>query len=172
MIYKYLGHIADTIYPEKPIVNARYCTRGIVMNAKGEIALIHIVGKDDFGDRDHYELPGGGIEDHEGSKECFIREIQEELGLHIDEPVPLGVMTYDFNLIQLHNIAIYFFAHVICEAPKHLTDQEKTLFNEIKWLPLDEAISFLETVPVKNVGILLHKRALIALKECSKLFTK
>ena len=45
---------------EKPVRNT---VRGIVLNDKNEVGFIHIDFDDPlFGYRDHYELPGGGIE--------------------------------------------------------------------------------------------------------------
>ena len=172
MRIKLLAEIHDDVYPKSELVSVRFCTRGIVINEKNEMALLHIVGKDNFGVRDHYELPGGGVEDHESSKDCFVREMQEEVGVQIDEPKLIGSIIYDFYLIGLKNVATYYCAHVTGTATKHLTDLEKRLFESVKWIPIDEAIKLLSDPKVQNVGKIIHKRELIAIREYLKHFTK
>lgn len=60
MKYKLLGKLKDDIYPTSLINEVRFCSRGLVFNDNDEIAIIHVVGQDDFGTKDYYELPGGG----------------------------------------------------------------------------------------------------------------
>ena len=82
---KYLAEkIIDDFYP-KPNVEfkKRNCVRGVIFNDKEEIALLYINGTDMFGKRDHFELPGGGIEENENFYEALQREIDEELGYSI-----------------------------------------------------------------------------------------
>ena len=86
---KYLSEkIIDEFYPRPNVeFKKRNCVRGVIFNEKDEIALLYINGTDMFGKRDHFELPGGGIEENESYEEALKREIEEELGYTIKELV-------------------------------------------------------------------------------------
>ena len=73
---EYLGLIEDTIYPLTKIERKRKTVRVILVNDKKEIALIHIKGIDKFGNRDHYETLGGGVELNEELLETLNREVK------------------------------------------------------------------------------------------------
>lgn len=53
---------------------------------------------------DKWEFPGGKIEKGESLQECIIREIQEELAVHVDLDRYLGFedYQYDHGLVRLH----------------------------------------------------------------------
>lgn len=42
--------------------------------------MIHVLGQDEFGLRDHLESCGGGIENGESASQAAVREAREELG--------------------------------------------------------------------------------------------
>ncbi|UKI49431.1 MAG: complex I NDUFA12 subunit family protein [Clostridium sp.] len=42
--------------------HTRLIARGFVLNKENKICLLHIIGEDEFGNRDYYESPGGGVE--------------------------------------------------------------------------------------------------------------
>ena len=67
------GIINDFIYPKSEINRIRKTVRVILVNDKKEIGLIHILGKDKFGDRNHYETLGGGVNDNEDLITSLIR---------------------------------------------------------------------------------------------------
>ncbi len=165
MRYKYLGHFDDVYYDDKPLNDARFCSRGIILNKENKIAIIHVRGNDDFGVRDYYELPGGGLENNESYESCLIREMQEELGVNIDNIIPLGVVSYDFKKIGVHNIAMYYVGRVCGEAKTNYTKKEKKLFASIEWYELDDLILLLETYKTLKVGIQIRDRELCVLKE-------
>ena len=77
-----LHELIKDLYFEKINLNPRlrHTVRGIMVNDKNEVALIHIKGIDRFGYRDHYELPGGGIEENESEEKALVREMREEIG--------------------------------------------------------------------------------------------
>ena len=66
--------IKDTIYPKTTINKKRNVVRGIIKTIDNKIILMHIKTNDIFGKRDHYELPGGGIEENEDYENALIRE--------------------------------------------------------------------------------------------------
>ncbi|MPN29149.1 hypothetical protein SDC9_176600 [bioreactor metagenome] len=165
MRQKILGDVKDNIYPYKEPKWLRLSTRGLVFNDNNEVAILHIVGKDDFGVRDHYELPGGGIEENEGSLNCFKREMEEELGLVVKDINFLGLISYNYSILELQNYGLYYYAHVDKIVHNNLTELEKTLFKEVIWLKIDDLIRLLSDNSVENVGRLIHKRELIAINE-------
>ena len=75
--------LIDNIY-KKTEKNPRimHAVRGIIINDNNEVALVHIKGNDVFGKRDHFELPGGGIEKGEDEIKALKREIAEEIGFN------------------------------------------------------------------------------------------
>ena len=75
---EYLGLIEDNIYPLTKINRTRETVRVILVNERKEIGLIHIKGIDKFGNRDHYETLGGGVNDNEDLITSLIREVKEE----------------------------------------------------------------------------------------------
>ena len=80
---EYYGLIRDFIYPRSEIKINRKTVRVILVNEKKEIALLHILGKDKFGDRDHYETIGGGVNVNEDLITSLRREVLEEVGYTI-----------------------------------------------------------------------------------------
>ena len=92
------GLIKDEYYPFSELERKRKTVRAIVVNDKNEIALLHIKGKDRFGDRDHYETPGGGIQDNESPLDALKREINEEIGYTITNPKLIGQIDILYNL--------------------------------------------------------------------------
>lgn len=57
-----LGVFEDTVDPDQPILTLRKNARVFVINPQGRIGMIHVLGQDEFGLRDHLESCGGGIE--------------------------------------------------------------------------------------------------------------
>ncbi|MFA6739618.1 MAG: NUDIX hydrolase [Bacilli bacterium] len=158
-----LGEFPDIVYPKKPILYTRHTTRGLVRNQAGAIAIIHIIGEDQFGKRDHYEFPGGGINEGESAEDGLIREIQEELGLTIEDIRPLGLMKYSYHLLQREEEAIYFTARVKGQSSLGRTEEESRLFAEIEWRKPRELYELLSYRSVENVGKLIHARECCAL---------
>jgi ADP-ribose pyrophosphatase YjhB (NUDIX family) len=61
----------------------------MVFNEAGELLLI----RNSYGDTRQYLLPGGGVSRRESPAAAAIREVKEELGLHLREVDP--VWTYE-----------------------------------------------------------------------------
>ena len=93
---EYYGLIRDFIYPRSEINMIRKTVRVILVNEKKEIALLHILGKDKFGDRNHYETLGGGVKDNEDLITSLIREVKEEAGYTIKNIKPLGKISIEY----------------------------------------------------------------------------
>ena len=83
-------------------------------------------------------LPGGGLEAGEDEQECCIRETAEETGYRIrvsDCVLEIDEYYEDFKWVNR-----YFFGEVAGQAPVRLTEREKEVGMEPRWLPLDEII--------------------------------
>ena len=87
---EYYGLIRDFIYPRSEIKINRKTVRVILVNERKEIALLHILGKDKFGDRDHYETIGGGVNVNEDLITSLRREVLEEVGYTIKNIKEIG----------------------------------------------------------------------------------
>ena len=83
-------------------------------------------------------LPGGGLEAGEDERECCIREVAEETGFLI-QPTDC-VLEIDEYYKDFKWVNRYFFGEVTGETAVHLTEREKEVGMEPRWLPLDESI--------------------------------
>lgn len=161
--------IIDDFYPRPNIeFKKRNCVRGVIFNDKDEIALLYINGTDIFGKRDHFELPGGGIEDNESFEEALEREIDEELGYTIKDIKFLGIIENEYNLLKRSDKQHFFMANINEKTEQHLLEYEKELFGNIVFIHKDKIIEMYENYTPQNVGIEIHKRDLIAIKEALK----
>ena len=83
-------------------------------------------------------LPGGGLEAGEDERECCIREVAEETGFLIrptDCVLEIDEYYEDFKWVNR-----YFFGEVTGETAVHLTEREKEVGMEPRWLHLDEIL--------------------------------
>lgn len=64
-------------------MNLRQGVRGLVVDSSERLVLVRF----DFPDRTVWATPGGGIERDEGDEDALRRELQEELGLELTEPL-------------------------------------------------------------------------------------
>ena len=83
-------------------------------------------------------LPGGGLEAGEDECECCIREVAEETGFLI-RPTEC-VMEIDEYYEDFKWVNRYFFGEVTGETAACLTEREREVGMEPRWVPLDEII--------------------------------
>ena len=148
----------DDVYPFSPQEYTRYSSRGVVLNENNQVAVLHIVGKDDFGQRNHYELPGGGIESGETPLSCFQREMKEELGVITKDESMIGVIRYTYHILKRYDVSYLFVARVDTFCQPTYTPDEQVLIQQVIWLDIDELIKHLNGTNVENVGKLIHRR--------------
>ncbi|GIM27344.1 NUDIX hydrolase [Clostridium polyendosporum] len=77
-----------------------------------------------------WEFPGGKIEEGELPEECLIREIKEELDIHIEVGEKLGENIYDYSYDSINLIA-YF-------ATWKSGDIKLNVHNDYKWVTKDD----------------------------------
>lgn len=111
--------------------NTRTACRGIVIE-KDKILLSYETLTD------QWMIPGGGLEENESEYECCRREISEETGLLIRvSPCILQINEFyeDWKYVSR-----YFLGTCIGRTETKLTEREKLVAMEARWLPLDEAL--------------------------------
>ena len=149
-----IAHLKDNEFPDNGYNHTRKIVRGIVYNDNFEIALIRIHNTDIFGERDLLETPGGGVEKGETLLDGFKREIKEEIGATIDNIEEIGRVVDFYNLIYRRNNNHYYLAHIKSLGENHWTNYEKTLFEGVRFLNIDDAIKAYESfrdLPVNNI---------------------
>jgi len=82
MIGAYLKRIRKHIGKDMIILPA---ARAVIENSQGEILFIERVDNGRLG------LPAGGLEEGETIIECIIREVKEETGLDVVDPILIGI---------------------------------------------------------------------------------
>ena len=83
-------------------------------------------------------LPGGGLEEGEDEARCAAREVSEETGYSV-EPSPC-LLEIDEYYEDWKWVNRYFRAEAVGKGPVKLTEREKEVGMEPRWLPLDEII--------------------------------
>lgn len=113
---------------------SRYGSRGILLDEKNEIAM------EFMSQNGCYKLPGGGIELGENETEAFVREIQEEIGCKCEILGQLGTTEEHKSRTNFCQFSFVYYARKTSGFSEvHLTDAEKELGIEIKWMTLEEA---------------------------------
>ena len=86
---------------------------------------------------DQWMIPGGGLEEGETEAECCIREIAEETGTLVDDSECL--LEIDEYYEDWKWINKYFFCKVKGMTEPKLTERERNVGIEARWISVDEA---------------------------------
>lgn len=81
-----------------------------------------------------WEFPGGKREPGESLTECLQRELQEELGIRIDIPIPYRIVRHHY---QEREVELHFFRCMIKEGEPAAIECE-----EIRWVRSEELFRF------------------------------
>ena len=149
-----IANYKDHEFKDNGYNHVRNIVRGIVYNDNFEVAFVKCKSTDNFGQRDLYETPGGGVEKGEKFIDAFRREIKEEIGAEIDNIEEIGRVVDFYNLIYRKNNNHYYMAHITSIDKPHWTEKEYTFFEGIKFLDIDRAIYEYEhskDLPVNNI---------------------
>ena len=162
----------DNYFPKKEITNTRNTVRVFAQNEDGKFGMLRIIGTDEFGDRNHLESSGGGIEKGECKLDAVKREVKEELGYECRIISKFCTIKHEFNLISRLTIANYYYVLVdTTNCVTHYTDSEKLLFKGVEWYTLDELEIELKK-PNNKVGSIVHERELMALYKLKEYFKR
>ncbi len=116
----------------------RDAARAVVLNAKKEMALLHVTK------RGYYKLPGGGIEKGEDKIDALNREVMEEIGCRIGTPKPVGVIIEHKDRTNLTQLSYCYLARLKGKPGKaNLDEGEKALGFETEWWSMKKALSLI-----------------------------
>jgi 8-oxo-dGTP pyrophosphatase MutT (NUDIX family) len=169
---KLLYELQDDQYPYEYIDHTRPCARGVIVNEKGEIALNKLNFTDIFGLRDYYELPGGGVNMGEDTRDAFLRESEEEVGYRVAILDEIGEVSDYYNLIHRHNRNYYFLARAETYVGQRLEDKEIKFIEKLVWLPIEDAIARYEAMSDTMISGLVKRRELPILHLARELLKK
>ena len=111
--------------------NTRTACRAIVMH-EGQVLLSYETKNG------QWMIPGGGVEQGEEDKGCVIRETSEETGFVI-KPSEC-VLEIDEYYEDWKWVNRYFIGTITGTCERNLTDREKEVGMEPRWLPVNEII--------------------------------
>ena len=161
-----IGRLADDQYEFEGYDHIRYTARALAENKEGRFGFLHIVGEDFFGERDHLESCGGGMEEGESLFDTIKREVMEELGLEVQSCEYVGTIIDSYNLIKRITVSSFF--HCLVDSSvlqeTHRTKEEQILIKEIVWLTPEEAMDWLENRAEHKVDKLVQRRDAMALR--------
>ena len=87
---------------------------------------------------DQWMIPGGGLEADENESACCERELSEETGLLVRvSPCELEINEYYENWMYVNR---YFFGTVSGRSEAKLTEREKQVGMEARWIPISQAL--------------------------------
>lgn len=161
--------IKDTYYPKKQELKKRKTVRALVIN-NNKIALLHIKAfEKDFGERNHLETPGGGIDESETPIEALHRELLEETGFIVKNVKYLTTIAIEYNPINRMDIGMFY----SCELDKdthttHRLEYELKLFKSLDWYDLDKIDEIYETFSNEGVNKQIKERDLLAIHKYLK----
>lgn len=117
----YFGHWRDT----------RTACRGIVLRGDEILASYETV-------TGQYMIPGGGLEDGESFAACCLREVAEETGVLVEPGEP--VLEIDEYYEDWKYISFYFLCAPVGTTERRLTDREREVGMEPRWVSAEQAI--------------------------------
>lgn len=114
----------------------RLGARGIVINNKGQIAILNKQVKNE------YKLVGGGIDENEEPEVAFKREVLEEAGCEIEIIKSLGTIEEHKSYDNFKQISCVFVAKVIKNINElNLTEKEINEDSKLIWLDPTDALN-------------------------------
>jgi len=156
-----LIYVEDNQYPKTYFDSFRRTSRCFLINEKNEFGMLLIKGCDEFGERNHLESVGGGVQDGESDEEAIRREVLEETGFTVQSLESIGYLVHEYNSIRRLNYAHYFkaFVDTSCKQSLNLTAEESKLFKGLRWGKLSDLIEILKQANSK-CDELIHNREL------------
>lgn len=160
---KKISHISDLTFNISSLVsNAswHYATRAFLLNKSNHLALSHEKATG------LYSLVGGTMEIDETPQKCLIRELKEETGCDCQIQAPLGFITENRGLLDYRKKSFFYIATVLSSGTAKQTQEEKTLQQEILWLPINDAYDMIEKQIYSSIQYqFIQKRDILAFEE-------
>lgn len=133
-----ISKVTDTdIGEQTKIMNEpskRIAVRTILLNGKGEMALLHKAKKNE------YKLIGGGVDEGESLNQALKREVLEEAGCEIEVIAELGYIEEERTRDNFTQVSYVYVAEVAKDTQQlHLTEEEEE-GAKLCWCNTEEAL--------------------------------
>jgi 8-oxo-dGTP diphosphatase len=125
-------------------IHRTYVIASAVIRRGDEILLVHQYRPVD--PYPNWFLPGGRLEPGEVLAEGLLREVREEAGLDLTKVGQLAFCTHAVDAADGSQTLAFVFEVAEWSGTPRSDDPDGTV-SEVRWFPLDEAISHLERVP-------------------------
>ena len=168
IVYKF----KDDQYMFTGVNHTREIARAILIDEHNNVCLEKLLDDDEFGPRDYYETPGGGIKPGEDPKEALVREIAEEVGYNSEVIAHIADVHDYYNLIKRKNYNYFYLVRRLEKVEQHLEQDELIRIDKIIWVPIDEAIKLYENMQNTLCGKIVKQRELPILKLAKKMLEK
>lgn len=131
-------------------------------------------------ENDVLQFPGGHLEENESLEDCLKREIMEETGILLEESevgkpfLKISTIYKDWPKLGHNRLCdIYYFAIITSKMPNltkiHLTKSEKEKNFKCEFVPLGDAISYIENnIPKNDRNLVISPDMISAIKEYLK----
>ncbi len=101
--------------------------------------------------RPYWLLPGGCIEENESPREACIREVKEELDIHIPFMKLLGIDYLSQENEETECIQFAFYGGILNNTQIHTIKLPTTELNEFNFLPLEKVLPILSPKLAKGL---------------------
>lgn len=146
------------------IKKVRVSVRALLLDEENRVGMLKISGFDIFGQRNHFESVGGGLEPFEDEIIALKREVREETGFHINEIKYLDTVIDEYALLSQVNVHHYYIARIVGKEKTQLTDRELCLIKGIEFKDPKTWIAVLSQAAF-GVNALVHQRELLMMKD-------
>ncbi len=156
-----LAELKDEEFEYKGTNTIRNIVRAIVLDENDNIAIHHLYGVmgEEFGFRDYYETPGGGVDPNETLEEAIKRECFEELGYEVEIIQEIGEIDDFYNLLKRKNLNHYYLCKRKGEQkPVHFVSNGDKLIIKTLWVDIDEAKELYDTHRNTPLAKLVYNR--------------
>lgn len=159
-------HLEDCEWSFTYTDHDREIVRAIVFDDSHNFYFVQAIRNDEFGKAALIETSGGGVEDGEDLHTAILRELKEELGVHVEILCKIGVVDDYYNLIHRHNINHYYLCKALSFGEKNLMPDEIEKFHlSTLKLRYEEAVHEYKKCSVTKLGRLIAARELPVLEQ-------
>lgn len=132
-------------------MNTLHLAGCVILDTQGRILLLHRKHRG----LEHWELPGGKVEQGEGSTTTALREMKEEVGVDVEITRTLGSATFQFEDTLC---SFEWFLGTIVAGEARVGEPDK--FDELRYVSLEEMKGLKLSANMKNLYEKLQTKAL------------